>query len=128
MLGRHLSNRRDLGQVSYFGLKGNVDAEDRQTLRTLEQIEAALVARGGHAPRKDYARGIHWSGNQAGSSPPSLLLPLPMSLLYTHSLPPYCGRTPGSPAARGSPDTALPPQTVPRRARQVRLPRRRRRT
>ena len=90
MLGRHLSNRRDLGQVSYFGLKGNVDAEDRQTLRTLEQIEAALVARGGHAPRKDYARGIHWSGNQAGSSPPSLLLPLPMSLLYTHSLPPYC--------------------------------------
>jgi len=90
LLGRHLSNRRDLGQVSYFGLKGNVDAEDRQTLRTLEQIEAALVAPGGHAPRKDYARGIHWSGNQAGSSPPSLLLPLPMSLLYTHSLPPYC--------------------------------------
>ena len=23
-------------------------------------------------------------------APPSLLLPLPMSLLYTHSLPPYC--------------------------------------
>jgi hypothetical protein len=39
---------------------------------------------------------------------------------------PLRGRTPGSPAARGSPGTALPPQTVPRRARQVRLPRRRR--
>jgi len=24
------------------------------------------------------------------SLPPSLLLPLPVSLLYTHSLPPYC--------------------------------------
>jgi hypothetical protein len=66
--------------VSYFGLKGNVDAEDRQTLRTLEQIEATLVARGGQAPRKDYARGIHWSGHQAGPPPP-LLLPLPLALL-----------------------------------------------
>jgi len=31
-----------------------------------------------------------WSPPPQPPPPPSLLLPLPVSLLYTHSLPPYC--------------------------------------
>ena len=61
-----------------------------------------------------------WRSRSRSPPPPSQLLPLPVSLLYTHSLPtrkPYGGTAPSSSRPPGPPPCAAPPRRRARRAR-----------